>query len=468
MKKFMDKDFLLQTETAGRLYHEHAAAQPVIDYRSHLCAADIASDKSYRNITRLLLGNADAAWRLLRAAGVEERYITGDASDYEKFQKFAETMPKAIGNPMFLRSQLELKRFFDCDILLSGDTAAEIWTLCNEKLQQSDYTIRGLLAKANVESVDTIADPADDLKWFRKMLEDDDCKTLVRPIFCPDKVLHIESPEWENYMKYELGTAADIDISTMQDVRDALHKRMDYFESLGCRTADHTLDVMDFCLAEEFELDDIVGRTINGKGKRQSQTVRAQFQTAVMVFLATEYARRGWVMQLEYAVLRDNNSRLLADAGIGKGGDCLTDGCCGAKLAQFLNALDKDGLLPKTIVSSRNPADGAMIASVIGAFQGSEAAGNLQLGASWNFQGDKNGIKAQLAHMANQSLLGCAVNMASNARSVLSCARHEYYRRILCNFIGRLVENGEYPDDEVLLGQLVEDICYGNAKKYFG
>ncbi|SFT56828.1 glucuronate isomerase [Selenomonas sp. GACV-9] len=468
MKKFMDENVLLQTETAQWLYHEHAAKMPIIDYRCHLSAAEIASDSSYRNITRLLLGSDDAKWRLMRAGGIEEKYITGDASDYEKFQKFAEVLPKAVGNPIFLRTQLELKRFFDCDTLLSGETAPEIWTLCNEKLQQPDFTIRGLLQKAGVESIDTLADPADDLKWFRKTLDDETCKTLVHPIFCPDKVLHIESPEWENYMKYELGTSADIDISTMQDIRDALRKRMDYFETLGCRTADHTLDMMDFCLAEEFELDDIVGRTINGKARRQTQTVRAQFQTAIMVFLATEYARRGWVMQLEYAVLRDNNSRLLNSAGPAKGGDCLTSGCCGAKLAQFLDALDKDSLLPKTIISSRNPADGPMIASVIGAFQGSEAAGKLQLGASWNFQGDKAGIKAQLANTAGLSLLGNAVNMASNARSVLSCSRHEYYRRILCNFIGRLVENGEYPDDRELLGKLVEDICYNNAKKYFG
>lgn len=464
MKNYIKDDIMLQTEAAKRLYHDYAAKMPIIDYRTHLSVEEIAGDEPYRNLTQLMLKNAPEKWRLMRANGVEEKYITGDAPDREKFQKFAETLPKAIGNPVYLLTHIELKHFFDCDEVLCGETAEKVWNTCQAKLPE--FTPQKILAGEGVEQLGILADPADDLKKIASLRQSKICPAGIMPVFCPDKALRIEDEEWENYMKYELGTSAGIEISTMHDVYDALSARMDFFASLGCCTADHTLAAVSYYPAENFELDDIVGRTINGKGT-PSEKAREQYQTAVLLFLAREYARRGWVMQLEYAVVRDSNTVRAQQLGPDKGDDCLSSGYRGDNLARFFDRLNREDKIPKTIISSRNPSDGAMIASVIGAFQGNGIAGKLQLGGSWTFQGDKAGIKAQLANTANFLLLGNAIHMASNARSLLSLNRHEYYRRVLCNFVGRIVENGEYPADWENLGNLIENICYNNAKLYF-
>ncbi len=464
VKNYISDDVMLQTETAKRLYHDYAASLPVIDYRTHLRVEEIGGDEPYRNLTQLMLKNSPEKWRLMRANGVEEKYITGDASDREKFQKFAETLPKAIGNPIYLNTHSELKRFFGCEQILSDETAEEIWNDVNAKLK--DLSSRKILEREKVESLGILADPSAELRKFEQLRQDKTCPAAIMPVFCPDKALRIEDEEWENYMKYELGTAAGIEISTMHDVYEALSARMDAFAALGCCTADHTLAAIGYYPAENFELDDIVGRTINGKGT-PSEKAREQYQTAVLLFLAREYARRGWVMQLEYAVVRDSNTVRAQQLGPDKGDDCLSSGCRGDNLARFFDRLNREDKIPKTIISSRNPSDGAMIASVIGAFQGNGIAGKLQLGGSWTFQGDKAGIKAQLANTAKFLLLGNAIHMASNARSLLSLNRHESYRRVLCNFVGRIVENGEYPADWENLGNLIENICYNNAKLYF-
>lgn len=465
MKTFMDKDILLRTETARRLYVEHAARMPVLDYRTHLSAEQIAGNESFRSPARLLLADP-AKWRLMRAGGIDEAYITGDAADKEKFLKFAQVLPQAAGSPVYVRTHMELRRFFGCEQVLTEKTAEAVWEACSGKMAQAELSARGILRQAGMETVGTLADAADDLKYHRQIQADDACETAVLPVFCPDKALAIDVPDWENYMKYELGMAADIDISTMQDVRDALTRRLDYFETLGCRTADHTLAYSCWRPAEEFELDDIVGKTINGKGGPKDEA-REKYQTALLLFLAREYARRGWIMQLEYGVSRDNNSRMAGRLGTNKGYDCLTASCDGRSLARLLDSLTLEGMLPRTIITSRNPADGAMIASVIGAFQEAGFSGKLQLGGSWTFQGDESGVKSQLAAAASLSLLGAAVSMASNAYGFFACIRHEYYRRILCDFLGQLAENGEYPADPEQLGQLAENICYYNAKKYF-
>lgn len=465
MKTFMGNDVLLSTQTAQRLYFEHAAKLPVLDYRTHLSTEQIAGKESFRSPARLLLADP-VKWRLMRAGGIEEKYITGDASDKEKFLRFAQILPQAVGSPVYVRTHLELKRFFGCDRTLEEKTAEAVWEACSDKMKQPELTADGILKQANIETVGTLADAADDLKYYRQIEEDETRKGTVLPVFCPDKALAIDAPEWENYMKYELGMSADIDISTMQDIRDVLAKRLDYFASLGCRTADHTLEHIACQPAEEFELDDIVGKTINGKGG-PAAPAREKYQTALLLFLAREYARRGWIMQLEYGVSRDNNSRMSGRLGSNKGYDCLTTSSDGRQLARLLDALVREDMLPRMIITSRNPADQAMIASVLGAFQEAGIAGKLQLGGSWTFQGDKSGIKNQLATVAGLSLLGTAVNMASNAYSFLACARHEYYRRVLCDFLGKLVERGEYPADWEKLGQLTENICYYNAKKYF-
>ena len=465
MKNFMDNDILLRTETAERLYFEHVAKLPVWDYRTHLSAEQIAGDEGFRNLTRLLLSDP-AVWRLMRAGGAEEKYITGDAADKEKFLKFAQILPQAVGSPVYVRTHLVLRRFFDCEETLGEKTAETVWEQCNARLTHPELHVRGILKQAAIEMLGILADAADDLKYHSKLREDETCGIAVLPVFCPDKVLNIDDPDWENYMKYELGMAADVDISTMQDIRDALTRRLDYFASLGCRTADHTMEYICCQQAAEFELDDIVGKSINGKGS-PSVTAREKYQTALLLFLAQEYARRGWIMQLAHGVRRDNNSRMTGRLGKNKGYDCLTSGCDGRNLACLLDALTEKEALPRMLITSRNPADSAMIASVIGAFQGDGIAGKLQLGGSWTFQGDKQGIKKQLAAVSGLSLLGVTVNMASNAHSFPACIRHEYYRRVLCSFLGKLAENGEYPFDLHELGQLAENICYNNAKRYF-
>ena len=467
MKAFMDEDFLLQTETAKKLYHEHAAKMPIIDYHCHISPQEIAEDHRFGDITEVWLGGDHYKWRMMRSNGVPEKYITGTASTArEKFQKFAESLPRAIGNPLYHWTHLELKRYFGCDKTLNGDTAEEIWNLCNEKLQQPDMSVQGIIRKSNVKVICTTDDPADDLRWHKKIREEGKCSALVLPAMRPDKAMRIEKPEWENYMKYELGQAAGIEISTMQDIRDALSKRIDYFASMGCKASDHALEYCFYNPAEEYELDDIVGRVINGKGAPSRDEIE-KYKTALLLFLGKEYARRGWAMQIHYSALRDNNSNMYDRLGPDTGFDCIAMYNCGEGLVHLMDALERNGHLPKFIIYSLNPADNAMIGTILGSFQGPEVPGKIQQGAAWWFNDTKLGMEAQLANVGNLSVLGNALGMLTDSRSFLSYTRHEYYRRILCNFLGNLVENGEYPADMEFLGQIVEDISYNNADRYF-
>ena len=468
MKKFMDKDFLLQTETAKKLFHEHAAKMPIIDYHCHISPQEIAENRQFKNITEVWLGGDHYKWRMIRTNGVDEKYITGDkSSDREKFQKFAEALPRAIGNPLYHWTHLELQRYFGVTKPLNGDTAEEIWNICNEKLQQPDMSVQGIIKQSNVKVICTTDDPADDLKWHKKIKADGKCSAQVLPAMRPDKAMRIEKPGWDNYMKYELGQAAGIEISTMQDIRDALAKRIAYFAEMGCRASDHALEYV-FCTpATEEELDDIVGKVINGKGEPTKEEIE-KYKTALLLFLGKEYHRLGWAMQIHYSALRDNNSNMYDRLGPDTGFDCIATYNCGEGLVKLLDALEKDGHLPKTIIYSLNPGDNAMIGTIIGSFQGPEAPGKIQQGAAWWFNDTKLGMEAQLANVGNLSVLGNALGMLTDSRSFLSYTRHEYYRRILCNFIGNLVENGEYPDDMDFLGQIVEDISFNNANRYFG
>lgn len=468
MKPFMDEDFLLQTETAKKLYHEYAAKMPIIDYHCHISPQEIAEDHRFKDITEVWLGGDHYKWRMIRTNGVDEKYITGDKSTArEKFQKFAEALPRAIGNPLYHWTHLELKRYFNCNKTLNGDTAEEIWQLCNEKLQEPDMSVQGIIKQSNVKVICTTDDPADDLKWHKKIKEDGKCSAKVLPAMRPDKAMRIEKPEWENYMKYELGQAAGVEISTMQDIRDALSKRIDFFAEMGCKAADHALEYV-FCNpADEYELDDIVGKVINGKGEPTKDEIE-KYKTALLLFLGKEYTKRGWAMQIHYSALRDNNSNMYDRLGPDTGFDCIATYNCGEGLVHLMDAMEKNYALPKLIIYSLNPADNAMIGTIIGSFQGPEVPGKIQQGAAWWFNDTKLGMEAQLANVGNLSVLGNALGMLTDSRSFLSYTRHEYYRRILCNFLGNLVENGEYPADIKFLGKIVEDISYNNANRYFG
>ncbi len=469
MKKFMDEDFLLETETAKTLFHEHAAKMPIIDYHCHISPQEIAEDHRFKDITEVWLGGDHYKWRLIRSNGVDEKYITGTASTArEKFQKFAEALPRAIGNPLYHWTHLELKRYFGCDKQLNGDTAEEIWNLCNKRLQDPDMSVQGIIKQSNVKVICTTDDPADDLKWHKKIAEDGKCSATVLPAMRPDAAMRIEKPEWSNYMLYKLAPAAGMEtIETMEDIRKALRVRIDYFEKMGCRASDHALEYCFYNPAEEYELDDIVGKVINDKGEPTKDEIE-KYKTALLLFLGKEYARRGWPMQIHYSALRDNNTKMYQKLGPDTGFDCIATYNCGEGLVNLMDALSKMEALPKMIIYSLNPSDNAMIGTILGSFQGPEVPGKIQQGAAWWFNDTKLGMEAQLANVGNLSVLGNAIGMLTDSRSFLSYTRHEYYRRILCNFIGNLVENGEYPADMDFLGKIVEDISYNNANRYFG
>ena len=466
MKKFMDKDFLLETETAKKLFHEHAAKMPIIDYHCHINPQEIAEDRQFKNITEVWLGGDHYKWRMIRSNGVDEKYITGDEStDREKFQKFAEALPRAIGNPLYHWTHLELQRYFGVTKTLNGDTAEEIWNICNEKLKSPELSVQGIIKKSNVKVICTTDDPADDLRWHKKIREDGTCSAKVLPAMRPDAALRIEKPEWASYMK-RLAEVSDTDIKTMDDIRKALRKRIDFFESMGCKASDHALEYV-FCNeAKEDQLDDIVSKVLGGKVPTTDEIEK--YKTALLLFLGEEYSKRGWAMQIHYSAMRDNNTRMFKKMGPDTGFDSIGSYNCGEGIVALLDAMEKKGYLPKTILYSLNPSDNALIGTIIGSFQGPEVPGKIQQGAAWWFNDTKSGMEAQITNVANLSVLGNVVGMLTDSRSFLSYTRHEYYRRIFCNWIGRLVENGEYPDDMDFLGKLVEDISYNNAARYFG
>lgn len=455
--------FLLKSDTAKRLY-EAAKDMPIIDYHCHIEPREIYENRRFDNITQVWLGGDHYKWRLMRSNGVTEDEITGDADDYTKFLCFAEMLPKAIGNPMYHWCHLELKRFFGYDGVLNGDTAREVYDLCNKKLRQDGMTVRAIIEKSNVKMIGTTDDPADDLKWHKLIAEDKSFKTAVCPTFRPDKAVNIDKAGFADYIK-KLSAAAETDIKTVSDVKAALEKRLDYFCSLGCRATDHGLDYVVYEPASEESVNEIFKRALRGEKVSQSEADR--YKTELMLFLGEKIAEKGIVMQLHYGAQRNTNTVMFNKLGADTGFDCISVKNCGEALTGFLNALNVKGKLPKTIIYSLNPNDNELIDTVLGCFQGTEAQGKIQHGSAWWFGDTKSGMEAQLKSLANLSLLGNFVGMLTDSRSFLSYTRHEYFRRILCNLLGEWVENGEYPDDKITLETIVKNISYNNAKKYF-
>ena len=455
--------FLLKSDTAKRLY-EAAKDMPIIDYHCHIDPREIYENRRFDNITQVWLGGDHYKWRLMRSNGVTEDEITGDADDYTKFLRFAEMLPKAIGNPMYHWCHLELKRFFGYDGVLNGDTARKVYDLCNKKLRQDGMTVRAIIEKSNVKMICTTDDPADDLKWHKLLTEDKSFKTAVCPTFRPDKAVNIDKDGFADYIK-KLSAAAEIDIKTVSDVKAALEKRLDYFCSLGCCATDHGLDYVVYEPASEESVNEIFKRAL--RGEKISQLEADRYKTELMLFLGEKIAEKGIVMQLHYGAQRNTNTVMFNKLGADTGFDCISVKNCGEALTGFLNALNVNGKLPKTIIYSLNPNDNELIDTVLGCFQGTEAQGKIQHGSAWWFGDTKSGMEAQLKSLANLSLLGNFVGMLTDSRSFLSYTRHEYFRRILCNLLGEWVENGEYPDDKITLETIVKDISYNNAKKYF-
>lgn len=498
MRQFMDRDFLLNTPCAQHLYHDYAQKMPIVDYHCHISPKEIAENKAFDNITQIWLGGDHYKWRLMRAAGVDEKYITGDADDREKFEKWAQTLELAVGNPLYHWSHLELKQYFGYDGILNRHTAGEVWELCNARLK--NMRARDFIVGSNVTHLCTTDDPADDLKWHAQIAADPSFPVKVLPAFRPDRALGIEKTDFADYME-QLGNAAKMDILNFSDWKNAIAARMDYFADHGCVVSDHGLDFVMYRPADDGQIEEIFGKRLAGAVLSSQEIL--QFKTACLLFLGREYHRRGWVMQLHYGVRRNNNQRMFSQLGPDTGYDCIGSSAPMDELAAFLDALAFDGRLPKTIVYSLNPSDNAAIGTIIGCFQdgggernlcdGSAAGGHcdgatvgrpqldspaggcydgttvgkMQHGSAWWFNDNKAGIQSQLTSLANLGLLGTSVGMLTDSRSFLSYTRHEYYRRILCDLIGGWVENGEFPNDENTLKMLVENISYNNAMNYF-
>ena len=461
----MDKDFLLETETAQKLYYEYAAKMPILDYHCHINPQEIAEDRKFENITQVWLGGDHYKWRQMRSNGVEEKYITGDASDREKFQKWAETLEKAIGNPLYHWSHLELQRYFGYYGALNGETAEEVWNLCNAKLQEDGMSARNLIRQSNVTLVCTTDDPVDSLEWHEKIAADESFEVRVLPAWRPDKAMNLEKTDYLEYLK-KLEVVSGVKIDSFASLIEALRIRMDYFAEHGCSVSDHGLEYVMYAPASEEEIEAIFAKRL--RGEAVSRADELQFKTAYMVALGREYHKKNWVMQLHYGVKRDNNGMIFGKLGPDAGIDCINNYAPSSEMADYLNALAITDELPKTILYSLNPTDNAAIGTIIGCFQSEEARGKIQQGSAWWFNDNKQGMIEQMTSLANLGLLGNFIGMLTDSRSFLSYTRHEYFRRIMCNLIGGWVENGEYPADEKVLGRMVQDISYNNAVIYFG
>lgn len=464
MKTFLDQDFLLETSTAKTLYHNFAARLPIIDYHCHLPPNQIAEDSNFKNLTQIWLYGDHYKWRAMRANGIPEKYITGDASDYEKFEKWAETVPYTLRNPLYHWTHLELQRYFDVHDILSPDTARKIYDECTAKLQTPEYSVRRLIERMNVESIGTTDDPLDNLLSHHK-IKADGFSVKVLPSFRPDKAMNADNvPEFNSYIK-KLAEISGQQITNFNQFLDALKGRHDFFAQNGCNVSDHGIEQL-YC--EEYtdaEIEDIFRKILGQETLSSSEVLK--FKSCMLINLAVWDHEKGWVQQYHVGALRNNNKRLLDQLGPDTGFDSIGDFSQASGISKFLNKLDSTNRLTKTILYNLNPADNEMLAAMAGNFNDGTVAGKIQFGAAWWFLDQKHGIIDQINALSNMGLLGRFVGMITDSRSFLSYPRHEYFRRILCNLIGNDVENGELPADTEWLGKMVENICYFNAKKYF-
>jgi glucuronate isomerase len=465
MKPFLDENFLLNNETAVRLYNDYAKDMPIFDYHCHLSPKEIAENKRYRNITEIWLGGDHYKWRAMRANGVDERYITGDAPDKEKFLKWAETMPDCIGNPLYHWTHLELQRFFGINELLSPGTAEEIWEKCNAMLQTDQFTARSLIKRSNVKAVCTTDDPSDSLEYHIALAKDPSFDVKVLPACRPDKAINIEKEGFAAYLT-RLGESAGITIKSFDDLRNALQKRMEFFHSVGCRLSDHAMDPVVFEESNEGEVNFVLQKALRNEPLTELEVKK--YKSQVMLFLGRLYAKLGWVMQLHIGTIRGTNQRMFKQIGPDTGYDAIGDYTFAQALTKLLDRLDQTDELPKTILYCLNPRDNEVLTTVAGCFQGGGIPGKMQFGSGWWFNDQKDGMIRQMVSLANLGVLARFVGMLTDSRSFLSYTRHEYFRRILCNMLGEWVESGEAPNDLKLLGNMVQNICFNNAKNYFG
>ena len=464
MAKFMSEDFLLQSETARVLYHEHAAGLPIYDYHCHVIAAEIATDRQFENMTQVWLAGDHYKWRAMRTNGVAEKYCTGDASDWEKFEQWSATVPACLRNPLYHWTHLELKRPFGITKLLGPDTAKEIYDACSEMLTTPEFSVRNIMRKMNVKLICTTEDPLDSLEHHAK-IRDDGFEIKVHTAWRPDKAMAAENIGLLNNWIDKLQEIADVYVADYHSYLTALRKRHDEFHANGCRLSDHGLEAAfaDDYTAREITL--IFERIRSGKSLNAVEI--GKFKSAMMVEFALMDHEKGWVQQLHVGAMRNNNARFFEAIGSDTGFDSIGDYLTAAPLSRFLDRLDSQDKLAKTILYNLNPRDNAIMATMIGNFQDGSSPGKMQFGSGWWFMDQKDGMISQINTLSNMGLLSRFVGMLTDSRSFLSYPRHEYFRRILCNIIGNDVENGELPCDMNLLGQMIEDICYNNAKNYF-
>ena len=475
MRDFMDKDFLLRTETARHLFHDYAEAMPLVDYHCHISPKEVYEDRRFNNLVEVWLGgeNPDGSyfgdhykWRVMRSNGVPEEYITGNKPPYERFLKFVEALEMAIGNPMYHWCNLELHKFFGIEKPLTLENAREIWDKCNEMLQTDPkLTVRGLIRQSNVAFIGTTDDPIDSLEWHKKLAEDETLGVKVCPSYRPDKAINIHKEGFAEYIAKLAASVGKTELNSAQEVIDALIQRLEFFASLGCRASDHGLDEIPFRKGTMEEADAAFRKAMSGEAVSLAE--REIYQTAVLVALGKAYHRLNIAMQLHYSCLRNVNERMYRRLGPDTGFDMIGSTDCGGSIAALLSELNLSNECPKTIVYSLNPADNELLGTMIGAFQSDEIPGKIQHGSAWWFNDTKSGMEEQMRSLANLGLLGNFVGMLTDSRSFLSYARHDYFRRILCNLIGDWVENGEYPNIEASLKKIVEGVCYNNAARYF-
>jgi len=462
---FISDDFLLQTDTARTLYHEHAAKMGIYDYHCHLPVQDVAEDKNFQNLTQVWLYGDHYKWRAMRTNGVAERFCTGDADDYEKFAMWAKTVPATLRNPLYHWTHLELKRYFGIDKLLNGDTAKEIYEKCSEMLRSKQYSARNLMRKMNVKIVCTTDDPLDNLKGHRQ-IKRDGFEITVLPAWRPDKAMAVENIEAINDWIDRLEQITETTIRTYNLYLEAIKKRHDFFHESGCRISDHGLET---AYAEDYtesEIAAIFKKMRNHDNLSKSEQLK--FKSAMLVEFALMDWAKGWVQQFHFGALRNNSSRMMKLLGPDTGFDSIGDFEIGRPLAKFLNRLDHDNRLAKTILYNLNPRDNELMATMIGNFQDGSTPGKMQFGSGWWFLDQKEGMTNQINALSSLGLLSRFVGMLTDSRSLLSYPRHEYFRRILCDMLGNDVKTGQIPADMPLLGAMVEDICFNNAKNYFG
>ncbi len=464
MKEFMDKDFMLETETAKKLYHEYSSKQPIIDYHCHLVPQMMMEDKPFKNITEIFLGGDHYKWRYMRSCGIDEEYITGSKSDKEKFLAFCGCLQYAIGNPLYHWTHLELRRYFGIEEIVTAKNAEIIWEKANKVIEETQMSPSKLINSSNVETICTTDDPADSLEYHIAIKEKGHINAKVLPTLRPDFALNIDKPTFAPYIK-RLESVCTREINSFDELTAAIYERIDFFHANGCRISDHALDGAPYRTMTDAEINSIFIKAKNG------DTVAAEeaegYKTRLLQVLGKKYSELGWAMQLHMGALRNNNTKMFAKLGADTGFDSINDYNIAEGLSKLMNSMEEQNALPKTILYTLNPKDNYVLATMLGNFQSSEVAGKIQFGSGWWFNDQRDGMVEQMKALANLGALCKFVGMLTDSRSFLSYTRHEYFRRIMCNIIGGWVENGEFPADYETLGKIVSDISYNNAKNYF-